>query len=141
MATERQREARKWRITIGLFCVLLIGAIASLKYGPSDGLKSNVSGDDNEKIQATVRYTVVEEKISDSTLKTESEQHIVVEGMPPRRHSKLRSCLARRGFRYYNLVTNIFIYVYASKEQALAGQGLWIRMITKGFVTSQNHKC
>ncbi len=46
---------------------------------------------------------------------------------------RYRAATARRGFRYYNPATNIFIYVYGTEQQARAGQGLWIGMIAKGF--------
>lgn len=88
---------------------------------------------------ANVTYTVVQEKISDTAIKTQIEQHMVVEGVPSKAEleaeilKRYRSALSRRGFRYYNPATNIFIYVYATREQALAGQGLWIAMIGKGF--------
>ena len=89
--------------------------------------------------QAAVRYTVAEEKISDTAIKTQIEQHIVVEGVPTKAEleaeilNRYRAALARRGFRYHNPATNIFIYVYGTKEQARAGQGLWIAMMSKGF--------
>src|SRR5260221_10124780 len=126
---------RKWMITIGLFCVLLLGAIASLTYRPTDGAKNNGSADSTEKSQAAVRYTIVKEEIHDIPIKTEILQHIVVEGVPTQGALKAeimdryRAALARRGFRYYNPATSIGIYIYASKEQALARPGLWIGML------------
>lgn len=87
----------------------------------------------------SVTYTVVDEKIYDKPIKTQIEQHLVVSGVPTKTELEAeirnlyRTATARRGFRYYNPATNIFIYVYGTKQQARAGQGLWIGMIAKGF--------
>ena len=90
-------------------------------------------------LAAGVTYTVVDEKISDKPIKTQIEQHIVVSGVPTKAEleaeilKRYRAAAARRGFRYYNPATNIYIYVYGTVQQARAGQGLWIGMIAKGF--------
>ena len=86
-----------------------------------------------------VSYTIVDENIYDKPIKTQIEQHIVVSGIPTKAELKAeilkryRAALARRGFRYYNPATNIYIYVYGTEQQARAGLGLWIGMIAKGF--------
>lgn len=90
-------------------------------------------------LAAGVTYTVVDDKIYDKPIKTQIEQHIVVSGVPTKAELKAeilkryRAATARRGFRYYNPATNIYIYVYGTEQQARAGQGLWIGMIAKGF--------
>lgn len=90
-------------------------------------------------LAAGVTYTVVDEKIDDKPIKTQIEQHIVVSGVPSKAEleaeilKRYRVATARRGFRYYNPATNIYIYVYGTEQQARAGQGLWIGMIAKGF--------
>jgi hypothetical protein len=84
-----------------------------------------------------VTYAISSEKISDTPIKTQIEQHVVVTGIPERQGleaeilKRYRTAMARRGFRYHNPATNIFIYVYGTKEQAQAGQGLWIGMLAK----------
>lgn len=94
-------------------------------------------------VVAAAKYVLLDEKVSDTAIKTQIEQHIVVEGVPTKVEleteimNRYRAALARRGFRYHNPATNIFIYVYGSKEQARAGQGLWIGMIGKGFSDKQ----
>ena len=86
-----------------------------------------------------VSYIIVNEKIYDQPIKTQIEQHIVVSGIPTKAEleSEILKCyravLARRDFKYHNPATNIFIYVYGTEQQALAGQGLWIGMIAKGY--------
>lgn len=84
-------------------------------------------------------YQLLNERVSDTPIKTEVEQNIVVTGIPTK--ESLRTEILRRykeissrtGFQYYEHPTNIFIYVYATEEQARAGQGLWIAMLAKGF--------
>ena len=82
-----------------------------------------------------VTYTVYDEKIYDAPIKTQIEQKIVVHGVPSSgglRREILRrfsSAKSRRGFKYHDRPTNIYIYVFGSEEQAAAGQGLWIGMI------------
>lgn len=90
-------------------------------------------------LAAGVTYTIVDENIYDKPIKTQIEQHIVVSGVPTKAEleaeilKRYRAATARRGFRYYNPATNIYIYVYGTEQQARAGQGLWIGMIAKGF--------
>jgi hypothetical protein len=81
---------------------------------------------------------VVNEAIYDLPIKTQIEQHIVVFGVPTEAELRLeilkryRSAKARRGFRYHNRATNIYIYIYATKKQAAAEGGRWIGMIAMG---------
>jgi len=94
-------------------------------------------------VAATSKFVVLDEKVSDAPIKTQIVQNIVVEGVPTKAEleteimNRYRAALARRGFRYHNPATNIFIYVYGTREQARAGQGLWIGMIGKGFGDKQ----
>ena len=85
-----------------------------------------------------VVYTMFDESISDTAIKTQVEQHIIAQGIPSpeglaeeirRRYAEAK---ARRGFRYHNPASNIYIYVYGSEDQARARQGLWIGMIAHG---------
>lgn len=86
-----------------------------------------------------VSYSIVDENIYDKPIKTQIEQHIIVSDVPTKFQLKAeilqryRAALARRGFRYHNPATNIYIYVYGTEQQARAGQGLWIGMSAKGF--------
>ena len=85
-----------------------------------------------------VKYKLVNETIYDKPIKTQIEQHFVASGVPTERElraailERYEAAKNRRGFRYHDAATNIYIYVYGSQEQALAGQGLWIGMIAKG---------
>ncbi len=86
-----------------------------------------------------VTYALVDERISDMPIKTQIEQHIVVTGIPSSAgleaeiRQRYRAALGRRGFKYHNPPSNIYIYVYGSEEQARAGQGLWIGMLAKSY--------
>jgi hypothetical protein len=85
-----------------------------------------------------ITYSVVDEKVSDTPIKTQIEQHIVASNVPTKAEleaeilRRYRSAKARRGFRHHNPATNVYIYVYGTKEQASAGQGLWIGMVAMG---------
>ncbi len=86
-----------------------------------------------------VTYSLIDEEVYDKPIKTQIEQHIVVSGVPSKTNleseisTRYRAALARRGFRYHNPATNIYIYVYGSEEQARAGQGLWVGMLAKSY--------
>lgn len=85
-----------------------------------------------------ITYSVVDEKISDTPIKTQIEQHVIASGVPTRAEleaeilQRYRSAKSRRGFRHHNPATSVYIYVYGTKEQASAGQGLWIGMVAMG---------
>jgi hypothetical protein len=87
---------------------------------------------------AAAKYTVVDQEFSDTPIKTQIVQYIVVDGMLTKTEleaellARYRAALARRGFRYHNPATNIFIYVYASREQARAHEGQ-IGMLLKNY--------
>lgn len=86
----------------------------------------------------SVVYSVLEEAVSDEPIKTQIEQHIVAKGIPSAQgleaeiRNRYAAAVSRKGFRYHNPASNIYIYVYGSEEQARAGQGLWIGMLAKG---------
>ena len=88
--------------------------------------------------ESGITYSVVDEKISDTPIKTQIEQHIVASGVPTKEEletvilQRYHSAKSRRGFRHHNPATNFYIYVYGTKEQASAGQGLWIGMVAMG---------
>lgn len=83
----------------------------------------------------TFTYEVVNEWIYDAPIKTQIEQHIVLSGIPTEVElraeilKRYRSARHRRGFRYHNQATNIYIYIYGTKEQARTEGGGWIGML------------
>ena len=86
----------------------------------------------------SVIYAVVKEEVYDAPIKTQIEQHIVVSGVPTKAElgaeilKRYRSAKARRGFRYHSQATNIYLYVYGTKEQARAQGIRWIGMLAMG---------
>lgn len=88
---------------------------------------------------ASVSFATVDEIVSDTPIKTQISQHVVVSGVPTRSEleaeilRRYRSALGRSGFRYHNPPTNIYIYVYGSEAQAKDGSGGWIGMLAKSY--------
>lgn len=84
-------------------------------------------------------FTLHDENVSDTAIKTQIEQHVVADGVPTPSEleaeirARYRAALNRRGFTHHNPATNIYIYVYGSREQASAGEGLWIGMLGKSY--------
>ncbi len=79
-------------------------------------------------------FKIVDENVSDTPMKTQVEQHIVVSGqitdgnlhaLLRQRHTEISN---RRGFQHHNSPTNIYVYLYETEDKAKAGQGLWLAM-------------
>jgi len=83
-------------------------------------------------------YAVANEVVSDTPIKTQVEQHVVVSGKPTAAQveqflrSRWSEISCRTGYRYHDNPTNVYIYVYETKQQALAGRGLWLGMLQMG---------
>jgi hypothetical protein len=84
-------------------------------------------------------FAVVAESTYDIPAKTQIERHIVVDtSVTPQsaralleaQHSELS---ARRGFRFHDSPTNVYIYLYATRAHAAAGEGLWLAMLDRSF--------
>ncbi|MEX2528558.1 MAG: hypothetical protein WEA09_13060 [Gemmatimonadota bacterium] len=80
-------------------------------------------------------FSLSNESVSDTPLRTLIEQHIVASGTPTVEEleaeltRRFQAARDRRGFEHHNPATNIFIYIYGTEEQARAGQGLWLGML------------
>ena len=91
-----------------------------------------------------VKYTIVDEKIYDIPIKTQIEQHIVVSGIPTKEELEIAlqkfysTAIARRGFRYHDRATNVYIYIYGTRQQAEAGQALWVGMLAIPSIDKDN---
>jgi len=89
--------------------------------------------------QKLPQYKLINETVSDTQIKTQVEQNILVSGEIT--EDSLRSLLQlryselakRTGFKNHESPTNIYIYVYDTEEKANAGQGLWLAMLQKSF--------
>lgn len=85
------------------------------------------------------------ENVYDIPIKTQVEQHILVFGeiteetlreLLRRQHAEISG---RTGFKYHESPTNIYVYLYATEEQAKAGQGLWLAMSQMSHSETQQH--
>ena len=89
-------------------------------------------------IDPGVTYDLLEEKVTDIPIKTQIEQLIVASGSPSEEglraeiRERFSRATKRRGFKFFNPPSNIYIYVFGSEEQARAGQGLWVGMVAAG---------
>lgn len=91
-----------------------------------------------EPDSTTVDFTVVSEETTDLPVKTQVEQHLVLG--PDVTEAELHALLeqqydeimSRRGFQYHERPTNVFVYVYETRDRAEAEQGLWLGMLAKG---------
>jgi hypothetical protein len=86
-------------------------------------------------------HRVLAEKTTDMALKTQVEQTLLLMGEPTT--LGLRSLLeaqygritARRGYKYHEMPTNVYLYVYDDEEQATSGRSLWRAMLRKDYGT------
>jgi len=84
-------------------------------------------------------YSVLNENVYDIPLKTQVELNILVSGEIS--ETGLRALLnqlysstkARKGFKYHDSPTNIYIYAFTSKERYESGMGQWIAMLQKSY--------
>ncbi len=85
------------------------------------------------------KYSVLDENIVDTPIKTEITLNLLVsgeisdDGLRILLNKLYFSTKGRRGFRYHKSPTNIYIYAYTSKERAEAGMGQWVAMLQKGY--------
>lgn len=121
------------------FLVLVPSSRSSHLHGPPSPSRSSqvVAPQPNATTPTAFAYRMVNEDIYDGPGKTQIAQDFVVVDVPTESdiESELlnlyRIAKARRGFRYHNPATNIYIYIYGTDEQAEANAGLWIGMLRK----------
>jgi len=85
------------------------------------------------------KYSILDEELYDVPIKTQVTLNVLVSGEISDR--SLRALLnqlysstkARRGFKYHDSPTNIYIYAFTSKERAESGMGQWIAMLQKSY--------
>lgn len=84
-------------------------------------------------------YSVLNENVYDIPLKTQVELNILVSGeisetgLKALLNKLYSSTKAKKGFKYHNSPTNIYIYAFTSKERAESGMGQWIAMLQKSY--------
>jgi hypothetical protein len=94
----------------------------------------------NESEINLVDYTILKEIIYDKPIKTQVHLDVLLRSENISEY-EVRTLLNflyektkyRKGFEYHDNPTNIYIYVYGSKEKAKAEMGQWIGMVAKGY--------
>ena len=85
------------------------------------------------------QYSVLNEDVYDAPIKTQVTLKLLVSGdiSEPGLRTLLNqlysSTKARKGFKYHDSPTNIYIYAFTSKERAESGMGQWIAMLQKNY--------
>ncbi len=85
-------------------------------------------------------YRILEETIFDKPVKTQIQLDVMLQSKNAS-ETEIRDLLkylydqtrSRSGFKYHNNPTNIYIYVYGTKEKANAEMGQWVGMVAKGY--------
>jgi len=119
-----------------LFTVASCGDSSSTNDKKETSTESSSFSDNNPTYDG-FGFRLFDERVSDSAIKTEVEQKVVVDGIPTKEGIekellyRFRKISSRTGFRYHENPTSIFIYVYGSEEQARAGGWTWVGMIGK----------
>jgi len=97
-------------------------------------------GNNSEPPKDMLKYSVIEEEISDTPLKTQVSIKILLEDIENVTEKKLETLLnylydqqiIRTGFKYHDYPNTILIYAYATKEKANEGMS-WVAMISKMY--------
>jgi len=98
-------------------------------------------GSNSEPPKDLLKYSVIEEDISDTPLKTQVSMNILLEDIENVTEEKLEILLnylynqqiSRKGFKHHDHPNTILIYAYVTKEKSDAGMGQWVAMISKMY--------
>ncbi|MCH8347823.1 MAG: hypothetical protein IH901_04920 [Proteobacteria bacterium] len=136
-----------------IFTLIFATSLLALSCSDPDSEKETASPsseNSEEKASAIIEkdfsFRLFNERVSDSAIKTEVEQKVLVSGIPTREGleneilKRYREISSRTGFVYHQNPTNIFIYVYGSEEQARSGGWTWVAMLAKSFGASGTPK-
>jgi len=86
-------------------------------------------------------YQILDDETYDAPVKTQVAVKLLVsgeitqEGLEELLGDFYREIMTRRGFKYHESPTNVYIYAYTSKERAESGS-LWIAMLDKSYSDS-----
>jgi len=124
----RKKRKKPWVLSlVGFIIILFVGT----------GLGGITEQPAKEKKPATLEYTILNEDVYDAPIKTQVELNILVSGeisetgLKTLLNQLYSSTKARKGFKYHDSPTNIYIYAFTSKERAESGMGQWIAMLQK----------
>lgn len=85
------------------------------------------------------KYIVLDKDIYDAPVKTQVTMNILVSGeiselglraLLNRLYSEIKT---KKGFKYHDSPTNIYIYAFTSRDRAESGMGQWIAMLLKSY--------
>lgn len=134
----RKKKKKLWVLSaIGFIIILFVGAGLGGIAGKPAGEKKPATPV-REKKPALPEYTILNEDVYDAPIKTQVEVNVLVSGEISEAGLKTvlsqlhSSTKARKGFKYHDSPTNIYIYAFTSKERAASGMGQWIAMLQEG---------
>ena len=118
--------------TIKIILILIIGFIIS-----------NCSNNQT-KTTELLKHSILKDDVYDAPIKTQVQLDVLIEDIAIT-ETKVRDLLnhlynkaiKRTGFKHHNNPTNVYIYVYTSKEKAESGMGQWIGMVSKSYDDTQ----
>ncbi len=105
---------------------------------PSPAAPAPAPAPEGEKV-VMPKYSILDEDVYDAPVKTQVALNILVSGeiSEPGLEALLNqlysSIATRSGFKYHDSPTNIYIYMFTSKERAESGMGQWIAMLQKSY--------
>jgi hypothetical protein len=125
--------------TIGIGAILLL-LYYCFTHFPGNEKSDSVKTDQHASEKSDVvlpNYTILNERFSDAPIKTQVISEALVTGNIT--DLSLKALLdnlyahysAKKGFKYHDSPTSIWIYLYTSKEHASSGMGQWIAMAAK----------
>jgi len=129
-------------IAVAVIAGILLDGSGALTSGTTTGTTAVSAPKSSANALSTnnSKFSLIDEEIYDSPAKTQIVQEVLATSLPT--ETELKAELLRRfhaakrrsGFKYNNPPTNVFIYIYGTKEQASAERGiLWIGMLAHDF--------
>ena len=120
----------KRRVAVTVIGLIVLGIGTTCK---KDGIDSEANIEKEKLVMP--KYSILSEDVYDIPLKTQVELNILVSGeisetgLKALLNKLYSSTKAKKGFKYHNSPTNIYIYAFTSKERAESGMGQWIAML------------
>jgi hypothetical protein len=149
-------QIKKHFKTIGIIAIIAIiylsisiynNSIES-KYSTSNSnIKKEVIKIEKEEKNTLLKFSVLNDKVSDTPLKTEIITEILLDKKEVITENKLETLLKtlyvkqkkRKGFKYHKTPNSVAVYAYLSKQKALSGMGQWVGMISKTNINNNSN--
>ena len=131
----RKKKKKPWLLTLAAFFILIIvgGVISPTTEKDVEKQKPIVK----QEKTTTFKYIILDEDVYDAPIKTQVTLSVLVSGeiseagLKTLLNQLYSSTKARKGFKYHDSPTSIYIYAYTSKERAESGMAQWIAMLQK----------